>query len=117
MEPDIREALSDIKTDVRDGFKGVNERIDNMVTKGEFTATVARLDAQHETLRRDFSAHDTEAATRATQARADDQAVRAELRTELDGFRVTTRWAIGLSVAGAGVLYTIVSLVVTTLIP
>lgn len=108
MDADIREALSDIKADVREGFKGVNERIDNMVTKGEFTATVARLDAQHGTLRRDFQSHETESAARATQARADDQAVRTELRSELDGFRVTTRWAITLSASGAAILVSLI---------
>lgn len=42
MDEDIRASLSDIRQDVKDGFTGVNGRIDSLVTKGEFDATVLK---------------------------------------------------------------------------
>ena len=115
MDQDIREALADIKVSVRDGFKDVNARIDRLVTKGEFEATVQRLDAQHATLRRDFDAHEAASAAHVQEVREADAAVeakataatelvRTELHKELEGFRSTTRWAIGIAATGAGVL-------------
>jgi len=101
MEADIRDALTDLKESVRDGFRVVNERIDNLVTKGEFNATVQRLDAQHGTLRRDVE-------TNEVQARTTADAVRAELRGELEKMRATYRWAVALLVPAAGVVAAVV---------
>ncbi len=108
MDPDIREALADIKSDVRDGFKAVNERIDRLVTKGEFEATIQRIDAQHATLRRDFDSHETRTEAHYTQTRTDDEAVKRELKGELEGFRATARWALGLAAPVVAVIAAIV---------
>lgn len=115
MDEDIRAALTEIKADVKDGFKDLNGRIDGMVTKGEFNATVQRLDSEHGTLRRDFSSHETRSAAHEAEVRSGDQAVKTELRNELEGFRVTTRWAIGLSAAGAGVLVSLAQVFINSL--
>lgn len=119
MDQDIREALTDIKTSVREGFKDVNARIDQLVTKGEFDATVLRLDAQHATLRRDFDTHEAASAAHVQEVRTADAdilskaqaasaAIREELHKELEGFRNTTRWAIGIAATSAGVLTAVV---------
>lgn len=104
MDEDIRAAIADLKLDLKDGFKSVNARIDTLVTKDAFDATVQRLDAQHGTLRRDFDAHEQAAPAHRAAAAARAEAVRAEVKTELEGFRTTTRWAIGITVPATGLL-------------
>lgn len=115
MDQDIRGALADIKSDVRDGFAKIDQRIDQMVTKGEFVAEVRRLDAQHATLRRDFDHHDQEAPSYRKAAADKAEAVRAEVRVDLEGFRTTTRWAIALAATGAGVVVALLSWVINIL--
>lgn len=108
MDEDIRAALADLKNDLGTRFDRVDRSIESLVTKDAFDATVQRIDAQHAGLRRDFDAHE-QAAPAHRQAAADKaDAVRAEVKTELEGFRVTTRWAIGLAAGGAGVVFSIV---------
>lgn len=103
MDEDIRAVLSDLKSDVRSGFDKVDQTFKEMVTKGEFNATIARLDAEAASLRRDFEAHDKAApGHRAEAARKADE-IRTEVRTDLEGFRVTTRWAIGIAAGLAGI--------------
>lgn len=108
MEQDIREALADIKTSVRDGFDSVNKRIDQLVTKGEFDATVLRLDAQHGTLRRDFDRHETETQAHYKTVQDADAAVRSELLGELEKIRSSQRWALGLLIPAAAVISTVI---------
>lgn len=108
MEPDIREALADIKSSVRDGFAEVNKRIDKLVTQGEFEATVHRLDAQHGTLRRDFDKHEQQTQQHYKTVQEADSAIRAELLGELEKIRSSTRWAIGLVIPGAALIAAVV---------
>lgn len=108
MDPDIRTALTDLKTDLktdlREGFDRQSKQIDAMVTRGEFTATVERLDSSMKNLQRDLNVHESEAPAHRQAALDRAEAVRTEVRGELEGFRATTRWAIGLSATGAGIL-------------
>lgn len=87
MDEDIRGALTDIKTSVRDGFQEVNRRIDTLVTKGEHDATVQRLDQQHGTLRRDFETHKEATVTQHQTIGEGDTQTRRELREELEKSR------------------------------
>lgn len=119
MDEDIRSALTDIKNSVRDGFRDTNKRIDDLVTRGEFTATIARLDAQHGTLRRDFDTHtqksdlvlkkieDDDAET-LRQALARTENVEKKVESELTEYRTTTRWAIGLTATLAASLVALI---------
>lgn len=109
MDPDIRQALVDLKTDLRTGFSDQSNKIDQMVTRGEFVATVERLDSMLVILRRDFDGHEAEAPAHRTAAFNRVEAVRREVRADMDGFRVTTRWAITLSATGAGILVALLS--------
>ncbi len=119
MDQDIRDALTDLRADVRTGFSDINKRIDALVSRTEFAATVERLDAQHSMLRRDFDNHEATSAAHVSEVRQADDAVltkaqaasaaiREELHKELQGFRATTRWAIGISVTSAGVLVSLI---------
>lgn len=108
MDEDIRTALADIKESVRAGFADVNARIDRLVTRGEFEAVVQRLDAQHATLRRDFDTHETRTESHYMQTRTDDEAVKRELKGDLEAFRTTARWALGLAAPVIAVIAAIV---------
>ena len=107
MDQDIRDALADIKGSVSDGFRDTNARIDKLVTQGEFKATVERLDAQHSTLRRD---HDTLSAS----AVKEHAGIRAEWGAEIGEFRSSTRWAVGIAVTIAGLVFGIISWAIQT---
>lgn len=102
MDEDTRASLTEIKTDVRQGFADVKQEIKELVTRGEFNATVQRLDAQHDMIRRDFTAHE-EAAPAHRQAAMDRvETVRKEVNS--------TIWkAVTLAVAGAGVLVSVIN--------
>lgn len=119
MDQDIRDALTDLRADVRTGFSDINKRIDALVSRTEFAATVERLDAQHAALRKDFDTHEAASAAHVNEVRAADDlilskaqaasaAIREELHKELEGFRNTTRWAIGIAATSAGVLTAVV---------
>lgn len=118
MDADIREALSDIKHDVREGFSNTNRRIDDLVTRGEFSATVDRLDGQHNTLRRAFEVHEaqTEGLVEALRksdiqvlkdSKLETEQLRNEVGAQLNEFRITTRWAIGFTATGVAILTTL----------
>ena len=120
MDQDIRDALTDIKTSVRDGFDAVNKRIDALVTRGEFQATVERIDSQHDTLRRDYDAHEkrteqiVEANRRADAAIAQKaeqgiEQVRADVHRELEGFRSAQWKSITLAVSIAGLVFGLIT--------
>ena len=107
MEPDIREALSEIRADVRTGFDKVNKRIDSLISRGEFKATVQRIDAQHETLRRD---HDNLDRT----AKHEHAGIRDEMHKGLDSFSTQARWAVGIAVSIVSVVFGIITWVANT---
>lgn len=107
MDEDIRAAIGDLKSDLKERFDKVDTKIEQLVTRGEFSATVQRIDSERDSLRRDFEAHEKEAPSHRAAAAAKADAVRSEIRTDLEGFRTTTRWAIGIAVPVTGLLVTI----------
>lgn len=117
MDQDIRDSLQDIKTSVRDGFAATNRRIDDLVTIGEFRATVERIDAQHGTLRRDFDNHEALTPGIVSASEARDEAIRTEFRQELDSFRTTTRWAVGIAATAVGLITTIAFSIISIFTP
>lgn len=124
MEEDIRAALEDIKTSMRDGLKDVKERIGELVTKGEFNAVIDRIDSQHNRLVADFSEHIRSAESQVMGLRKDDdellktvrkenESIREDLENSLREFRTTSRWAIGLIIPGAALLFSLIQWVMT----
>lgn len=115
IDDDIRGALQDIKTDVRQGFSDVNVKIQELVTRGEFKATIERIDSEHNGLRREYDGHVKNAENFMQAARDADNkvvddatkainTVRTEVHTALEGYKVSTRWAITLSASVAGLI-------------
>lgn len=104
MDEDTRASLAEIKADVRNGFTEIKSEIKELVTRGEFSATVQRIDSESAALRRDLTAHEEAAPIHRKAALDKAEAVRTEVRSELESFRVTTRWAITLAATGAAIL-------------
>lgn len=119
MDEDIRAALSEIKTDQKDGFKQVNDAVKELVTRGEFRATVERLDAADRTTRTDLDNHiqyaektiqaerDVATAERA-KAAVDRDEMRKEMHNEFEKQRVQSRWAVGIAVTVVGMIFAFV---------
>lgn len=104
MDEDTRASLTEIKADVRQGFADIKSEIKELVTRGEFSAEVRRIDSEAAQLRRDFTTHEDAAPAHRQAAIDRAEAVRSEIRGDLEGFRAATRWAIGLAATGAGIL-------------
>lgn len=97
MDEDTRASLTEIKTDVRQGFADVKTEIKELVTRGEFNATVQRLDSEIAAQRRDFTAHEEAAPGHRKAALDRVESVRKEVNS--------TIWkAVTLAVGAAGVL-------------
>lgn len=108
MDDDIRGALADLKTDIKGGFEAVNRRIDDMVTRNEFTATVQRVDAQHVALRDVFNKHELDTHQRYKTVQESDDSIRLEMRAEFEKMRGAQRWALGLLIPAAALIATII---------
>lgn len=113
MDEDTRASLTEIKSDVRQGFADIKTEIKELVTRGEFAATVQRIDSEAAALRRDLTSHEDAAPAHRKAALDRADAVRKEVRAELDGFKITTRWAIGLAATGAGLLVPLFGWIIT----
>lgn len=122
IDPDVKDALSEIKGDVRDGFKEIKELISTLVTKGEFEATVARIDGDIRntnervfSFKNEFDQHETRTEVHMEQVRAADkqvmdksqvaiEQVRSEMNHTLQEFKVTTRWAVTVAASATGII-------------
>lgn len=102
MDEDIREALRDLKQDLRDGFKDVNTKFDGLVTKAELAAELKGRDEKIEGLVKTVDDH-----IKSSPAMLEN--VRTEMDTELERFRASQRWAIGISVTISGLVFGIIS--------
>ena len=128
MDPDIKDALADIKGDLKDGFAAVNARIDHLVTRAEFVAEVRRIDSehgnlrgQHDSLRGEFSRHLDQTTELLEATRVADAAIdaRSEQRTNTLSEKIArlTKWAIGLTLTGiigaTGIVLTLIQFIRT----
>lgn len=91
--------FKELREDIRQGFKDINNRIDNLVTRNEFSAELRRIDEKHQS-------H-----VDATNATFDSQ------NKELEKIVLGNRWGIGIAVAGAGVVVAIVNFIQNALTP
>lgn len=105
MDEDIREALRDLKLDLREGFKDVNAKFDGLVTKAELQAELKGRDERMDSITKAIDDH-----IRSSPAML--EGVRSEMDTELERFRSSQRWAIGISVTVSGIVFGIISYLV-----
>lgn len=97
--------FQELKTDIREGFKAINERIDNLVTRNELNAELKRIDEKHEQ-----HAADTlrEFANRDRVNKERDSALDARM----DQFTISTRWSIGIAVTAVAIIVSIINIFV-----
>ena len=124
MDQDVRDGLADIKLSVREGFSDMSKRLDDLVTKGEFIATVKRIDNELQMQHQAISDHDkqneeyksrranAESELRAA-AQKDSAAVQSELHTSLEQMRAASRWGIGIAATVSGIIVSVVSTLLT----
>lgn len=87
------EQFKELREDIREGFKSVNIRIDTLVTRNEFSAELRRIDEKH-------------------QAHVDSVTNTFESQNkELEKIVLGNRWGIGIAVAGAGILVSIINFI------
>lgn len=85
--------FKELREDIREGFKSVNTRIDTLVTRNEFSAELRRIDEKH-------------------QAHVDAVSTTFENQNkELEKIVLGNRWGIGIAVAGAGILVSIINFI------
>lgn len=116
MDEATREALGDIKKDVREGFSDLKKDIGELVTKGEFNATVQRLDNQdrmqeqnHMSLVAQFQEHQAQTQINMAHVSAEDRATRGLVKEQVDDIKTSQRWALGISIPAVGILVGIIS--------
>lgn len=83
--------FKELREDIREGFKTINARIDNLVTRNEFSAELRRIDEKHE-------AHVNSTASQLSSHEA-----------EMEKIVIGNRWGIGIAVAGAGIIVAIIN--------
>lgn len=107
MPDNIDSQFSELKRDIRDGFKSVNERIDGLVTRNELKAELRRIDEKHEAhaseTQKQFELRDKAAQDR------DDQ-----LDKKLDTFSNSVRWAVGIGITASTIVLGLLGLVIQT---
>jgi hypothetical protein len=83
--------FKELREDIREGFKNINSRIDNLVTRNEFAAELKRIDEKHE--------HHVNATSKNFD----------EVGVQLSSNSNTTKWAIGITVTVVALVFTIVN--------
>ncbi len=88
------EQFKELREDIREGFKSVNSRIDNLVTRNEFSAELKRIDEKHQS-------H-----VDATSKNFDS------VGEQLGAISNTTKWAIGITVTVVALVFTVINVFV-----
>lgn len=86
--------FKELRSDVREGFTGINARIDTLVTRNEFNAELRRIDEKHE--------------------RLSDSTEKGFMNRDesINKIIVSNRWGLGFAVTIVGVIITVVNLLV-----
>ena len=97
----LEKSINDLRDVVTDGFKEINRKLENVVTRDLLTATVERIDADIESAKNsiDFVERNVE-----------DKLDGLDEKIESSGAR--TRWVVGLAIVGAGVVSGIIFAIV-----
>jgi hypothetical protein len=88
------EQFKELREDIREGFKTVNARIDNLVTRNEFAAELKRIDEKHES-------HVEQTAKNFS-----------NVGEQLASISNTTKWAIGITVTVVALVFTVINVFV-----
>lgn len=104
----LERSISDLRDVVTEGFKSIDKKFDNMVTRDLLSATVERIDSDIQAAQNTIGA---------VEKAVEDKLDAIDEKVESSGAR--TRWVVGLAIVGAGVISGIIFAVVelTTVAP
>jgi di/tripeptidase len=113
VDQHLSSSIDALRTTTEAGFSRVDSSIRELVTRGEFSATIQRLDArddQIDTRVTTVSEHLTQKMDSGLSSVKSDMATQfTALRTEDDKRTTKTRWLLGTIVVAAGLAWQIVS--------
>lgn len=108
MDTLLHSQITNLTTDIRSGFERVERQVGDLVTKGEFNATVARLDMKDSELAqqiRDTSRSASESIASGFKTVKEEQSAREQAAKEEATKRESkTRWVIGTVLVVIGLL-------------
>lgn len=93
----LEKSINDLRSLVTEGFKNIDKKFDNMVTRDLFSATIERIDSD---------IHSTQNNIDFVEKGVEDRLDQLNDKVESSGAR--TRWVVGLAIVGAGVISGIV---------
>lgn len=93
----LEKSLDNLRDAVTEGFKNIDKKFENMVTRDLFSATVERIDSD---------IHSTNNTVQFVEKAVEDRLDQIDEKIEQSGAR--TRWVVGVSIVGAGVISGIV---------
>lgn len=89
----LEKSLDNLREVVTEGFKNIDKKFDNMVTRDLFHATVERIDSD---------IHSTQNSVEFVERAVEEKLDAIDEKVESSGNR--TRWVVGMAVVGVGVL-------------
>ena len=89
----LEKSINDLRFLVTEGFKNIDKKFDNMVTRDLFSATIERIDSD---------IHSAQNTIEFVEKGVDERLDQLNDKVESSGAR--TRWAIGLWIVGAGMV-------------
>lgn len=113
VDQHLSSSIDALRTTTESGFSRVDSSIRELVTRGEFSATIQRLDARDDQIDNRVTAvseHLTQKIdTGITSVKSDMTTQFTTLRAEDDKRTTKTRWLLGTLVVAAGLAWQIVS--------
>lgn len=93
----LEKSLDQLREAVTEGFKSIDKKFENMVTRDLFSATVERIDSD---------IHSTNNTVSFVEKAVEDRLDQIDEKIDSSGTR--TRWVVGIAIVGAGVISGIV---------
>lgn len=100
-ERHLERSIDGLRDIVNDGFREINRKLENVVTRDLLDATVARIDSEISS---------TNSSLESVEKSVEDKLDALDEKVESSGAR--TRWVVGLAIVGAGVVSGIVFAIV-----
>ena len=103
-ERHLERSIDGLRDIVNDGFKEINRKLENVVTRDLLSATVDRIDSD---------IHATKSSLSTVEKNVEDKLEQIDQKVESSGNR--TRWVIGLAIVVAGIVSGIIFSVINLL--
>lgn len=113
VDQHLASSIDALRSTTESGFLRVDNTLKELVTRGEFSATVQRLDARDEQLDSRVTSMGEQLTSKIdsgiNSVKSDISVRFTELRAEDDKRTTRTRWILGTAFVGAGLLWQVLS--------